>query len=176
MGEPATARFNLEGGDNLELMLPYCDDKLLLTTAKGNAFFAQGKDLNTRAKKGKEVLKLTDGDTALPPFYMGDKTHIMALTQAGRIIVVDANEINVSSKSQGVRLIDIKSNEFDANEDSLTQVLPITLQDTVEVMVGKRKFNNKPDKLSYYTAKRARRGLFFENRGTGNADISISIK
>ncbi len=176
VGEPASARFNLEGGDNLELMLPYCDDKLLLTTAKGNAFFAQGKDLNTRAKKGKEVLKLTDGDTALPPFYMGDKTHIMALTQAGRIIVVDANEINVSSKSQGVRLIDIKSNEFDANEDSLTQVLPITLQDTVEVMVGKRKFNIKPDKLSYYTAKRARRGLFFENRGTGNADISISIK
>lgn len=176
VGEPASARFNLEGGDNLELMLPYCDDKLLLATAKGNAFFALGKDLNTRAKKGKEVLKLTDGDYALPPFYLGDKTHLMALTQAGRIIVVDANEINVSGKSQGVRLIDIKSNEFDAKEDSLAQVLPITLQDTVEVMVGKRKFNIKPDKLPYYTAKRARRGLFFENRGTGNADISISIK
>lgn len=122
------------------------------------------------------MLKLTDGDYALPPFYLGDKTHLMALTQAGRIIVVDANEINVSGKSQGVRLIDIKSNEFDAKEDSLAQVLPITLQDTVEVMVGKRKFNIKPDKLSYYTAKRARRGLLFENRGTGNADISISVK
>lgn len=177
VGEPASARFSLENGDNLETMLTYReDDKLLLTTAKGNAFFVPGGELNTRAKKGKEVLKLTDGDSALPPMYLEDKTHIIALTQAGRIIVVDANEINVSSKSQGVRLIDVKSQDFDAKEDSLVQVLPITLEDTVEVMVGKRKFNITPEKLTYYVAKRARRGLFFENRGSGNADITMSVK
>ena len=73
-------------------------------------------------------------------------------------------------------MIDIKSQDFDANEDSLVQVLPITLEDTVEVMVGKRKFNITPDKLTYYVAKRARRGLFFENRGSGNAGITMNVK
>lgn len=164
VGEPMTTKYSLEQGDTIEHMLPYSEDaNILLTTSKGNAFFVPANGLVTRAKKGKEVLKLTNHDTALTPIYFGEHSHVIALTQQNRIIVVDVNEINVSSKSQGVKLIDVKGDDFDRGLDRLVQVLPISLTDTVEVMVGKRKFNITPSMLSGYVAKRARRGTVFSN-------------
>lgn len=178
VGEPMTTKFSLENGDSIEHMMPYVEESnILLATSKGNAFFAPANSLVTRAKKGKEVLKLTDRDVALPPVYFSDQTHVAALTKMNRLIIVDIREINVSSKSQGVRLIDIKSEDFDLGNDSLAQIIPMSLTDTLEVLVGKRKFNLTPDMLSKYTAKRARRGTSYDNAPKDpSTPISISVK
>ena len=174
-GEPVTSKVTLENGEKILCGLPYNEDaKVLITTSKGNGFIVPMKNLDTRAKRGKQVLVLTDGDAALTPEVLSpDHTSLVILTAHGRMVIIPIDEINESNKSQGVRLVDIKANEFlaETNGDKVEAVLPLANDETFNVYVGKRKFVIDGEKQSKYRAKRARRGLFFEG---GRNNLSIS--
>lgn len=174
-GEPVTSKVTLENGEKILCGLPYNEEaKVLITTSKGNGFIVPMKNLDTRAKRGKQVLVLTDGDAALPPEVLSpDHTSLVILTAHGRMVIIPIDEINESNKSQGVRLVDIKANEFlaETNGDKVEAVLPLANDETFNVYVGKRKFVIDGEKQSKYRAKRARRGLFFEG---GRNNLSIS--
>ncbi|MCP4260828.1 MAG: DNA topoisomerase IV subunit A [Planctomycetes bacterium] len=174
-GEPVTSKVTLENGEKILCGLPYNEEaKVLITTSKGNGFIVPMKNLDTRAKRGKQVLVLTDGDAALTPEVLSpDHTSLVILTAHGRMVIIPIDEINESNKSQGVRLVDIKANEFlaETNGDKVEAVLPLANDETFNVYVGKRKFVIDGEKQSKYRAKRARRGLFFEG---GRNNLSIS--
>lgn len=174
-GEPVTSKVTLENGEKILCGLPYNEEaKVLITTSKGNGFIVPMKNLDTRAKRGKQVLVLTDGDAALAPEVLSpDHTSLVILTAHGRMVIIPIDEINESNKSQGVRLVDIKANEFlaETNGDKVEAVLPLANDETFNVYVGKRKFVIDGEKQSKYRAKRARRGLFFEG---GRNNLSIS--
>lgn len=174
-GEPVTSKVTLENGEKILCGLPYNEEaKVLITTSKGNGFIVPMKNLDTRAKRGKQVLVLTDGDAALTPEVLSpEHTSLVILTAHGRMVIIPIDEINESNKSQGVRLVDIKANEFlaETNGDKVEAVLPLANDETFNVYVGKRKFVIDGEKQSKYRAKRARRGLFFEG---GRNNLSIS--
>jgi topoisomerase-4 subunit A len=128
------------------------------------------ESLDTRAKKGKAVLNLTEHDSALHPILMGNEDELAMITKSGSLIVIPVGEINISNKSQGTRLVDIKADEFASQDDALLQIKPISSTDDLIVFCGKRKFILSPDKRNYYRAKRARRGVFFEH---GKKDLSF---
>jgi topoisomerase-4 subunit A len=171
MGEPITTKCTFENGETVFAPLAFDKEaKVLLTTRKGNGFLVPMESLDTRAKKGKAVLNLTEHDNALHPILMGDEDELAMITKSGRLIVIPVDELNISNKSQGTRLVDIKTDEFASQEDALLQVKPISSTDDLVVFCGKRKFILSPDKRNYYRAKRARRGVFFEH---GKKDLSF---
>lgn len=163
MGGPITTRNTFENGESVHAPLAFDKEAhVLITTRKGNGFLVPMESLDTRAKKGKVVLNLTEGDSALPPFVVKGEDELAILTKAGRLVVIPMSEINISNKSQGTRLVDVKLNEFNAGDDAIEQIKPISSADDLTVYCGKRKFILTPEKRDYYRAKRARRGVFFE--------------
>lgn len=175
MGEPITTQITLQDGEKVCALLSYQPEKhLLLTTRKGNGFLTPMSELDTRAKKGKQVLNLTEGDTPLPPFTLsGDETELAMVTKSGRLIVIPLNSLNVSNKSQGTRLVDVKTDDFDAGHDALIGVLPLKKEQTLIVHVGARKFLLPDSKREMYRAQRARRGLFFEG---GRSNLTLAVE
>jgi topoisomerase-4 subunit A len=163
-GEPLSSRVTLEPGANIVSMLDY-DEKtnILLVTQKGNGFQVPMKSLDSRNRKGKQVLNLTTGDSSLKPVKITDEDELVILTKAGRLVIIPINEINVSNKSQGVRLVNIDAKEFENSDDAVSQILPLKKMDSFSVYSGKRKFVIDDARKNHYRAKRARRGVFFEH-------------
>ncbi len=174
MGEPISAKITLQDGERLCAMLPYSEGaNVLLTTAKGNGFLTPMNSLDTRAKKGKNVLVVTENDRVLTPQVLSSNMkdqELALLTKAGRLVVLPLDSLNVSNKSQGTRLLDIKAKEFLSGDDELVSVVPLSKTDTLTVMVGKKKLLINSEKREYYRAARARRGVFFEG---GRKNLSI---
>jgi topoisomerase-4 subunit A len=175
MGEPITTQITLQDGEKVFALLPYLPDKnLLLTTRKGNGFLTPMAELDTRAKKGKQVLNLTDGDAPLRPIALsGDETELAMVTKSGRLVIIPLDSLNMSNKSQGTRLVDIKLDDFDAGHDALMDIVPLRKEQSLIVHAGARKFVLTDSKKEMYRAQRARRGIFFEG---GRSNLSLAIE
>ena len=171
MGEPISARIKFKDGEQLHSLLPFNENaRALLVTEKGNGFQVPISTLDSRNKAGKQVLVLTENDKPLPPCVITEEKELAIVTEQGRLLIIPIDEINTSNKSQGVRLADIKSSDFDAGNDRIRAVLPLSGEEGFSVYVGGRKHNVKVDELDYYRCKRARRGVFFKK---GKAGLSL---
>jgi topoisomerase IV subunit A len=167
-GEPLSKKIQFVNGDKLHALLPHSKGDLwLISTAKGNGFIVPGDELNTRNTKGKEVLRLTEGDRANAPIRVNEHPYVALLTKQQRLMIIETEQINISQKSQGVKLMDIKGGEFQSGDDSLEFIVPLQEKSVLNLFVGKRKYRLDPSKWQTYIAKRARRGLFFEHRSKG---------
>lgn len=171
MGEPLSARISFKDGEQLHSLLPYNENaNALIVTAKGNGFQVPIRNLDSRNKAGKQVLVLTEGDSPLQPCVITDEKELAIVTEQGRLLIIPISEINVSNKSQGVRLADIKIGDFEAGDDRIRGILPLHENELFSVFVGGRKHNVKADELDYYRCKRARRGVFFKK---GKNELSL---
>jgi topoisomerase IV subunit A len=177
-GEPLTKHMTLNVGDAVHAMLPHIPEQhVLLATRKGKGFRVPSDALTTRATKGKQILNVTEGDTPLPPVYIkDDHVELAILTQQGRLLIIPIADINISGKSQGVQLAGIKAGEFDAGIDGIDSVLPLTKGQAFCIFVGKRKLIIDDAKQDYYRCSRARRGVFFEERGKAPLRLAYQDK
>lgn len=172
VGEPFSTKVSLVNGERLLSILPYNPDSLvLLATSKGNGFLAPMEIMDSRNKKGKQILTLPEDDFALPPVVINDETELAILTKQGRLVVIPLEQVNISNKSKGVKLVDIKLSDYENGDDQITSIVPLSKSEVLNVTVGKRKFLFDSDKRDYYRASRARRGVFFE-KGRDNLKIS----
>lgn len=166
-GDPLSSRMTIENGSTVLSMLRFEPKaNVLLTTRKGNGFKVPMASLDSRNKKGKAVLRLTDGDTALPPVTLGDEKELAILTKQGRLVIISLDDINESNKSQGVRLVNIAESDFKSGEDEISDIRALKSGDDLTIFVGKKKLILRADKMEHYRAKRARKGVYFEGART----------
>lgn len=165
-GDPISSKITLDKGEKVQYLLPY-DEKaeVLFSTKKGFGFISPVGAMNTKMKKGRELITLTANDEILPPIVLqGDEDEVALVTQAGRMIVIPLDSINKYEKAKGVQLIGVKAAEFDAQKDSLVDALPFKKGTPITVLLGKRRYTLDDEKLDYYRAARARRGNFFDGK------------
>jgi topoisomerase-4 subunit A len=170
-GEPLTSKVSFQDGEQPHTIIPYQEDSLLLlTTSKGLGFIAPVSTLDSRAKKGKPVLVLTQGDKAMLPLLLNGETELAILTKHGRLSIIPISSINVSNKSQGTRLIDVKPSDFANGSDEVTHILLLHPNESFFVKSGLKKGLFTEDKKAFYRAARGRRGVVINKDMT---DLSL---
>jgi len=157
-GQPITTMIDLESGSRIvHLFAAAPDTRWLLATRAGYGFAARLANMTSRQRAGKAFVTLENGDALLAPVPLApDAIHLALLTQRGRCLVFDVNEVKtLASGGRGTILIGVDA------PDTLAQIAALTAaglavtgtyrnREITDVLAGSA--------LDPYIGKRARKG------------------
>ncbi len=154
LGEPLSSKLAPASGVGFKQVL-IADDaaEVLAVSSKGYGFKTQGKQLDTNAKAGKAFLSLPDGAHPMPLQLMEQATHLALLSSAGRLLIIEAEELPVLNKGKGNKLIQLEA------DDEIVSMLTLTLDEIIQVVAGQQQLKLKGDDLKKYFGKRASKGV-----------------
>lgn len=153
LGEPLSSKLSpAKGAGFIQVYIADDQSELVAVSNLGYGFKAQAQSLDTHAKAGKAFLNVAENGEALPLANIADASHLALVTAAGRMLVIDLDELPVLSKGKGNKLIQLEA------DDRILFMLPLQLSDSVSVIVGQRSLKLKGADLQKYVGKRATKG------------------
>ncbi|WP_439290747.1 DNA topoisomerase IV subunit A [Lonepinella koalarum] len=159
-GEPLTGKLTLPSGANVaQVLIENNDQALLMSSSAGYGFICQFDDLVARNKAGKAVISLPENAKVLPIEILPKNTALLvALTQAGRMLIFPVADLPQLAKGKGNKIITISAADLKADKDSLVKLLLISERASLVFYSGKRKITLKPEDLQKFRAERGRKG------------------
>ena len=153
-GEPLSSRFNVADGARWSGLLGGDPQSRWLACGSfGHGLIAMAGKLYSRSRAGKAFMNLPEGAEPLPPLALLDAPcRIAAVSDSGRLLLLDADELPQSAAGRGVLLIKLNEGE------RLAAVAAIGPRDRLIVQCGQRKMTLRGQALESYLGKRALRG------------------
>ncbi|MGE8593921.1 MAG: DNA topoisomerase IV subunit A [Acinetobacter faecalis] len=153
MGEPLSSKLAPANGIGFKQVFIADDDaELIVVSNKGYGFKTQAKQLDTSAKAGKAFLSLAEGAFALDLQTVDGATHLAVLSSAGRLLVLDLEELPSLNKGKGNKLI-----QLDA-KDQIISMTTLGLNEIIQLLAGQQQLKLKGDDLQKYIGKRGTKG------------------
>ncbi len=153
MGEPLSSKLAPANGIGFKQVFIADDDaELIVASNKGYGFKTQAKQLDTSAKAGKAFLSLAEGAFALDLQTVDGATHLAVLSSAGRLLVLDLEELPSLNKGKGNKLI-----QLDA-KDQIISMTTLNLNEIIQLLAGQQQLKLKGDELQKYIGKRGTKG------------------
>ncbi len=153
MGEPLSSKLAPANGIGFKQVFIADDDaELIVASNKGYGFKTQAKQLDTSAKAGKAFLSLVEGASALDLQTVDGATHLAVLSSAGRLLVLDLEELPSLNKGKGNKLI-----QLDA-KDQIISMTTLNLNEIIQLLAGQQQLKLKGDDLQKYIGKRGTKG------------------
>ena len=153
MGEPLSSKLAPANGIGFKQVFIADDDaELIVASNKGYGFKTQAKQLDTSAKAGKAFLSLAEGAFALDLQTVDGATHLAVLSSAGRLLVLDLEELPSLNKGKGNKLI-----QLDA-KDQIISMTTLGLNEIIQLLAGQQQLKLKGDDLQKYIGKRGTKG------------------
>lgn len=153
LGEPLSSKLSpSKGAGFIQVYIADEQSELVAVSNLGYGFKAQTQSLDTNAKAGKAFLNVAENGEALPLSNITGASHLALVTAAGRMLVIDLEELPVLSKGKGNKLIQLEA------DDRILFMLPLKLSDTIHVIVGQRSLKLKGADLQKFIGKRATKG------------------
>jgi topoisomerase-4 subunit A len=171
-GEPLTGRFNPPAGQSFVAVLGGEPEQWwLLASDAGYGFRAQAKDLLANKKAGKAVLTLPAGARVLRPSAIADADtdRLVAVTSAGRMLVIPANDLPELTRGKGNKIIGIPSKAVAERSEYVVDIVAVPQGGRLRLNSGKRHLNLRAADLNAYEGERGRRGNKLP-RGFQNVD------
>lgn len=174
-GEPLTGKLTLPAGANIEqVLIEHENQALLMASDAGYGFICKFEDLVARNKAGKAVLSLPENAKVLPPLLIPDENALLvALTQAGRMLIFPVKDLPSLSKGKGNKIISISANDAKARLDFVVKLLLISENASLVFHSGKRKITLKPEDLQKFRAERGRKGSSLPRGLHSGVDIEV---
>lgn len=159
-GEPLTGKLTPPPGAVVEQVLMEPDDqRLLMASDAGYGFICTFSDLVSRNRAGKALLTLPENARVMTPMAVHHEDDmLLAITQAGRMLMFPVGELPQMSKGKGNKIISIPSAEAAAGQDKLTWLMILPPGSAITLHVGKRKMLLRSEELQKFRADRGRRG------------------
>ena len=159
-GEPLTGKLTPPPGAVMEQVLMEPDEqKLLMASDAGYGFICTFADLVSRNRSGKALLTLPENAKVMTPMAVNHEDDmLLAITQAGRMLMFPVGELPQMSKGKGNKIISIPSAEAAAGTDKLVWLLILPSGSAITLHVGKRKMVLRSEELQKLRADRGRRG------------------
>ncbi len=133
--------------------------KVLLVSSAGYGFITTLEEMQTKNRKGKALLKCSEGVVALPvAFIAKDQSRLAILSNEARLLIFDTNEIPELSKGKGNKLVSIPIERVVSGEEYVSGLVLLRKADGLLIKSDKRKVNLTPRELDDYLGERARRG------------------
>ena len=153
LGEPLSSKLSPASGVGFkQLLIAEDDSEILAASSKGYGFKTQAKQLDTSAKAGKAFLSLPEKATVMNLQMTEQASHVALLSSAGRLLVIELSELPVLNKGKGNKLIQLEE------KDQLLSMLPLNLDEAIQVFAGQQQLKLKGDDLLKYVAKRGTKG------------------
>ncbi|WP_043530156.1 DNA topoisomerase IV subunit A [Litchfieldella xinjiangensis] len=160
-GEPITGRINTVAGAHMAgLMLAPPETRYLLASDGGYGFVCRLSDLIGKNKAGKAVLSLPKGCNVLPPQPLPERerSSAAAVSNEGRLLVFDMDQLPEMTKGKGNKMIDIPGPRAARREEFVRDLIIVPEGGALVIHAGKRKLTLKSGDLDYYRGERGRRG------------------
>ncbi|QCO20575.1 DNA topoisomerase IV subunit A [Acinetobacter cumulans] len=154
LGEPLSSKLSPASGVGFKQVFMAEDDaELLALSNKGYGFKTQAKNLDTNAKAGKAFLTLSDDANPLPLHAIEQYTHLALLSSAGRLLLIDLQDLPSLNKGKGNKLIQLEG------KDQIVSMTTLNLDEIIQVLAGNQQLKLKGDDLQKYIGKRASKGV-----------------
>ena len=135
------------------------EQKLLMASDAGYGFICTFADLVSRNRAGKALLTLPENARVMTPMAVHHEDDmLLAITQAGRMLMFPVGELPQMSKGKGNKIISIPAADAAAGNDKLAWLLILPPGSAVTLYVGKRKLVLRSEELQKFRADRGRRG------------------
>jgi len=177
-GEPLSGRLDPPDGARFAgVLLGDPDDLWLIVTDAGYGFSVRLKELHSRNRAGKAVLKLTTGALVLPPVAIplsaadgapaaegapglppAAGARVALVTSEGRLLLLPAGEVPELPRGKGNKLFGIPTKKAEAREETLAAMTVLAGTQSLLVTSGERQMTLKAADLADYAGERAQRG------------------
>ncbi|PNK65432.1 MULTISPECIES: DNA topoisomerase IV subunit A [Pantoea] len=159
-GEPLTGKLTPPPGAVVEQVLMEADEqKLLMASDAGYGFICTFADLVSRNRAGKALLTLPENARVMTPMAVHHEDDmLLAITQAGRMLMFPVGELPQMSKGKGNKIISIPAADAAAGNDKLAWLMILPPGSAITLYVGKRKLVLRSEELQKFRADRGRRG------------------
>lgn len=158
-GEPVTGKINPPAGAQMvAMLLDKPQTRYLLASDGGYGFLTRLDSLVSRSKSGKTVLTLPKGCAVLNPHPAPEGSRIAVVSNQGRLLVFNAEELPEMAKGKGNKMIGISGAAAASREEFVRDLAVLPEGASLVVYVGKRKLTLKPADLDEYVAERGKRG------------------
>lgn len=156
-GEPLTSSLSPPPDSRFVGLTVGGQGEVLVANNHGKGFILALPSAHVKVKSGKSVVVLPHDSELLPPSTISRDGSVILVTDAGRMLVLDAESIPTRSRGMGVGLIGL-GGKGSADADELTHALGIGPEDSVRITSGKRTMTLKGQKLQEYAGRRSNRG------------------
>ncbi|WP_392552131.1 DNA topoisomerase IV subunit A [Orbus wheelerorum] len=160
-GEPLTGKLTLPAGASIEHLIMSSSDeqKILMASDAGYGFICTFNDLIARNRNGKAIISLPKNSKVMPLMEINDdESLLLAITNAGRMLVFPVKDLPELSKGKGNKIVSIPSAQAEKHEDYLSYMTLISAESSITLYVGKRKLTLKPIDIQKFRAERGRKG------------------
>jgi topoisomerase-4 subunit A len=165
-GEPLSGRLDPPDGARFAgVLIGEPEDLWLLATDAGYGFTVRLKDLQSRNRAGKTVLKLSTGAQPLPPapVLLGETRQSAAMLIAlvnseGRLLLFPASEVPELPRGKGNKLFAIPRKRAETRAEVLVAMTVLAPGQSLAVYSGERQMTLTPADLKDYIGARAQRG------------------
>jgi len=159
-GEPLSGRLDPPDGARFAgVAIGEPEDLWLLATDAGYGFTVRLKELHSRNRAGKAVLKLTDGALVLPPAPVAQpEARVACLNSDGRLLVFPVSEVPELPRGKGNKLFGIATKAAVARTELLSAIAVLAPGQALRVYSGDRHMTLTVADLKNYEGARAQRG------------------
>ena len=161
LGEPLTGRVTSSSGvEFMSVAIGKSEDKFLIANTSGYGFLANFEDMISNKKTGKAFMKVPDGAEILPcEKIIQDDKYIAAVTNFGKLLIFNLDELTVLAKGKGTKIINIPKKQFVEKKERLIIVKPFSEGSKLNIQRDNgniRAFS--PKELEGFKLERAKRG------------------
>jgi len=159
-GEPLSGRLDPPDGARFAaVLIGEPEDLWLLATDAGYGFTVRLKELHSRNRAGKAVLKLSEGAQVLPAAAISAAEARVALVNSeGRLLLFPVSEVPELPRGKGNKLFGIATRKAEAREELLVGLCVLGPTQPLGVLSGERQMTLTVPDLKAYQGARAQRG------------------
>ena len=165
-GDPLSGRLDPPDGARFAgVLIGEPEDLWLLVTDAGYGFTVRLKELHSRNRAGKAVLKLTEGALVLPPSQVplagssaAPDARVALINSEGRLLLFAAADVPELPRGKGNKLFGIPTKKAVTREETLVAATVLAGGASLVVSSGERQMTLTPANLKDYLGERAQRG------------------
>ena len=178
-GEPVSARLTPPDGVSFEGVMTGAPDTVYLLAAdSGYGFMIKLKDIYTKNRNGKLILKVPENSNVLLPTKVNDIENdwVAAVSSIGRLLMFPISELTLLTKGKGLKIIQIPPAKLKTREEYVVAMTAMGETDNLTIFTNKRHTILKADEHEKFIGERGRRGAMLSRNFRNVIRISSETK
>ena len=178
-GEPVSARLTPPDGVSFEgVMTGTPDTVYLLAADSGYGFMIKLKDIYTKNRNGKLILKVPENSNVLLPTKVNDIENdwVAAVSSIGRLLMFPISELTLLTKGKGLKIIQIPPAKLKTRDEYVVAMTAMGETDNLTIFTNKRHTVLKADEHEKFIGERGRRGAMLSRNFRNVIRISSETK
>ncbi len=176
-GEPLSGRLNPPDGATFAgVLIGEPEDLWLVASDAGYGFTVRLKELHSRNRAGKLVLRVPEGGKVLPasPVPADLQSLVAVVSSDGKMLAFPVAEVPELPRGKGNKLFGISGKKFAAREEYLTAITVLPPDRKLVILSGERRMTLSFAELEPYRGARGQRGAMLP-RGWRKVDRLESL-